>query len=88
MNPEPTLEALGIRAGQRVRFRRGAGLRWHDGVATRIEKDGSLGLRDAKGATRAIRLERVEVRTAGPRGTPRWERLLDVAARTEQLRLF
>ena len=83
-----SLEVLGVRAGQRVRFRRSVGRRWHEGVAMHREKDGSLGVRDEKGAARAIPLERLEVRVQGPRGAPRWEPLLEVAARTEQLGLF
>lgn len=71
-----------------MRFRRRVGRRWHEGVATRRERDGSLGVRDANGAARAIPLDRVEVRTDGPRGAPRWEPLLEVAARIDQLRLF
>jgi len=33
-------------------------------------------------------MDRIEVRTAGPRGAPRWEPMAAVAARTEQLGLF
>lgn len=83
-----SLEALGISTGQRVRFRRRPGRRWQEGTASRVERDGSLGVRDAKGAARAIPLERVEVRVEGPRGASRWEPLVDIAARLEQLRLF
>ena len=32
----------------------------------RRERDGSVGLRDAKGASRAIAIDLIEVRTAGP----------------------
>jgi hypothetical protein len=83
-----TLEELGISAGHRVRFRRRADGRWHEGAAVRRERDGSLGVRDAKGASRAIPLELVEVRTTGPRGASTWEPLLERAARTEQMRLL
>ena len=82
------LERVGISAGQRVRFRRRAGQRWHDGVATRLERDGSIGVRDAKGAARAVPMDRVEVRTEGPRGAVRWVPLTDLAAQVEQRRLF
>lgn len=82
------LHQLGIRAGDRIRFRRKPDGRWHEGVAIRRERDGSLGVRDTKGASRAIPLELVEVRGEGPRGAVRWEPLLDRAARTEQLRLL
>lgn len=74
--------------GERVRFRRGGRGRWHEGSAVGRERDGSLAVRDAKGAARAIPLERVEVRSEGPRGAPRWEPLLERADRAEQMRLF
>lgn len=86
--PLTELEQLGIRAGDRVRFRRKADGHWHEGAAIRRERDGSLGVRDEKGASRAIPLELVEVRGEGPRGAVRWEPLLERAARTEQLRLL
>jgi len=86
--PHDDLAPLGIRAGDRVRFRRKPDGRWHEGIATRLERDGSLGVRDGKGASRAIPLELVEVKGEGPRGAARWEPLLDRAARTEQLRLL
>lgn len=81
------LARLGIAPGDRVRFRRGTE-RWKEGVVERREKDGSIGLRDAKGASRAIPVDRLEVRTSGPRGAARWEPLPERAARTEQMRLL
>lgn len=83
-----TLEELGIRAGDQVRFRRKPEGRWLLGTAHRREKDGSLGVRDAKGAARAIPIELVEVRCRGPRGALTWEPLPERAARTEQLKLL
>ena len=83
-----SLEELGIRPGTRVRFRRREGDRWREGVVERREKDGSVGIRDGKGASRAILLDRIEVRGTGPRGGVVWEPLPDVAARTEQLDLW
>ena len=53
------LAALGIAPGDRVRFRRG-GARWKEGVVERREKDGSVGLRDAKGSSRSIPVEQLE----------------------------
>jgi len=82
------LTALGLAPGMTVRFRRPGGTRWRSGTVERVEKDGSLGLRDAKGAARAIPLELVEVATVGPRGARTWEPALERAARTEQLRLL
>lgn len=83
-----SLEQLGLKPGERVRFRRRPDERWREGAAVALERDGSLGVRDAKGASRAIPLELVEVRATGPRGAARWEPLLDRAARSEQLRLI
>lgn len=84
----PELAALGLTAGHPVRFRRKANERWSLGVAVRVEKDGSVGVRDHKGAARAIPVELVEVRTTGRRGADTWEPLAERAARTEQLRLL
>jgi hypothetical protein len=82
------LAALGLAPGMRVRFRRRDGERWKRGTVERVEKDGSLGLRDARGAARAIPLAQVEVETAGPRGARTWEPATERAARTEQMRLL
>jgi hypothetical protein len=82
------LVALGLAAGMRVRFRRNPADRWKLAVVERIEKDGSLGLRDGKGASRAIPVELVEVETRGPRGARAWEPVTERAARTEQLKLL
>lgn len=82
------LAALGLRAGDRVRWQRRAGGRWHEGRVERVEADGSIGVRDANGASRALPVERLEVRGAGPRGASMWEPLVERAARTEQMELF
>lgn len=83
-----SLQALGLAPGMAVRFRRKVGTRWRRAVVERVEKDGSLGLRDERGAARAIPLELVEVATTGPRGARTWEPATEWAARTEQLRLI
>jgi hypothetical protein len=83
-----SLEQLGVRAGDRVRFRRRDSERWKEAVVERLEKDGSLGLRDAKGASRAIELDLIEVRSTGPRGGVVWEPVVERAARTEQMPLW
>ena len=83
-----SLESLGLAPGMAVRFRRAGSLRWRPATVERVERDGSLGLRDAKGAARAIPLELVEVATVGPRGARTWEPAVERAARTEQLRLL
>lgn len=82
------LVELGIRRGDRVRFRRRDDERWKEAVVERRERDGSIGLRDANGAARAIALDRIEVRDRGPRGGVVWEPLTERAARVEQLRLL
>ena len=76
---------LGLRVGERVRFLTPGRARWQTGVVRNIERDGSIGIVDGKGATRAVRTDQVEVRRTGPRGAAGWEPLLDRAARTEQL---
>ena len=83
-----SLESLGLARGMAVRFRRNDATRWRSATVERVEKDGSLGLRDEKGAARAIPLELVEVATRGPRGARTWEPAVERAARTEQLRLL
>jgi hypothetical protein len=82
------LESLGLAPGMTVRFRRSGGTRWRTATVERVERDGSLGLRDAKGAARAIPLAMVEVATTGPRGARTWEPALERAARTEQMKLL
>ena len=83
-----SLDALGLTPRMVVRFRRRANGRWREATVERVERDGSLGLRDAKGAARAIPLELVEVLTTGARGAKAWEPATERAARTEQLRLL
>lgn len=82
------LDRVGLSTGDRVRFRRRPGARWTEAVAVRLERDGSVGLQDPKGAAVAIPVARIEVRTEGPRGGVIWEPLADRLARTEQLRLL
>jgi hypothetical protein len=83
-----SLAALGLAPGTHARFRRNPSSRWRLATVERVERDGSLGLRDDRGAARAIPLELVEVATVGPRGARTWEPALERAARTEQLRLL
>ncbi len=82
------LAELGIAAGDRVRFRRSSNERWKEAVVVRRERDGGVGLRDPKGAARAIAIELIEVRDRGPRGGVVWEPLTERAARTEQMKLL
>ena len=81
------LVELGLTGGERVRFRRPSG-GWAEAVVERRERDGSVRLRDSKGAARAIQIDRLEVRTTGPRGGHRWQPLSERVAATEQLRLL
>ena len=83
-----SLERLGLRPGERIRFRRPDRGRWQPGTARRVEPDGSIGVVDANGALRSVPAELVEVTAAGPRGAAMWEPLLARAARTEQLGLL
>jgi hypothetical protein len=85
---DPRLAALGLEVGEQVRFRRRDSEHWKDGTVVRREADGSLGVRDTKGALRALPLDRVEARTVGPRGGTVWETVPERAARSEQLGLF
>ena len=83
-----SLASLGLTRGTPARFRRSAAGRWRRATVEGIERDGSLGLRDERGAARAIPLELVEIEATGPRGARTWEPALERAARTEQLRLL
>ncbi len=82
------LVALGLRVGDTVRFRRRPEERWREGTVSGREKDGSVGVRDARGAARALPASQLQVRRRGPRGGVVWEPLTEVAARTEQLGLL
>jgi len=86
--PSVDLAAFGLRVGESVRFRRGDRGRWHGGRLERIERDGSIGVRDDKGAARALRAAMVEVAVTGPKGASRWEPLVERMTRGDQLELF
>jgi hypothetical protein len=83
-----TVTELGLRVGDVVRFRRTEGGRWQEGRVVGREKDGSISVRDGKGAARALGVDRLEVRDRGPRGGVVWEPVAERAARTEQLGLL
>lgn len=78
------IQRFGLEPGETVRFRRPDRTRWQEGVATGVERDGSLSVADRDGAHRAVPVEHVLVR----RGRRGWEPLVDRAARTVQLQLF
>lgn len=85
--PERGLAELGLAPGDKVRFRRSDTERWKPATVARRERDGSVGLHDPKGASRAIPVECIEVRDTGPRGGVVWEALAERALRTEQMAL-
>jgi hypothetical protein len=82
------LTELGLRVGDVVRFRRNESENWREATVVNREKDGSVGVRDGKGAARAIAVDRLQVRTTGPRGGVVWEPVQERAGRTEQLGLL
>ena len=82
------LRALGLRPGAEIRFRRQPGERWLPGKVMGREADGSVDLRDARGRSRAIPVDLIEVAESGPRGGRVWTPLVEIVARTEQLDLF
>lgn len=83
-----TLEELGLRAGEPVRWRPRDGARWAEGKVSAVERDGSIGVTDRQGRARALPIDRLEVRASGPRGARTWEPLAERVARTEQMELF
>ena len=85
---ESALVEVGLRPGDRVRFRQRDGSSWKEATVERRERDGSIGVRDERGAARAIALERMEVRTTGKRGGVVWEPVTERAQRDEQLGLL
>jgi hypothetical protein len=85
---ESALLEVGLRPGDRVRFRQREGGAWKEARVERRERDGSVGVRDERGAARALPLDRLQVRTAGKRGGVVWEPVADRAARDEQLGLL
>jgi hypothetical protein len=76
--------AVGLKAGESVRWRRRANERWSTGRLVGIESDGSLRVVDDKGAARSLAIESVEVK----RSKTSWEPASARAERTEQLGLL
>ena len=83
-----TLERLGLRPGEPIRFRRHERGRWIVGRVVGVAVDGSVTLRDPDGSARSLRPERVEIRRPGSRGRLRWSVVSEVAVTWEQLELF
>jgi hypothetical protein len=82
------LEQLGLRGGERIRFRRNGTGRWVEGRVSGVAPDGSICLFDPDGAARNLRPDRVEVRRPGVRGRLQWRLVSDVAITWEQLELW
>jgi len=85
---ESALLEIGLRPGDRVRFRRSDGGAWQEAKVERRERDGSVGVRDGRGAARAITVDRLQVRATGPRGGVVWEPVAERAGREEQLGIW
>ena len=83
-----TLQLLGLKSGEPVRFRKGETGRWFAGKMSGVGIDGSITIYDANGAARSLRPERVEVRRPGSRGRLTWQTVSDVAITWEQLQLW
>ncbi|MDQ2650150.1 MAG: hypothetical protein M3Z03_11430 [Actinomycetota bacterium] len=96
MTREPTPAALtesallevGLRPGDRARYRKKDGGAWQEARVERRERDGSIGVRDANGAARAIPVDRLQVRGTGKRGGTVWEPVIERADRDEQLGIW
>jgi hypothetical protein len=89
-DPEASaLEALGLRKGEEVRFRRADRARWQLGSLTRLERDGNLRVTDADGAARTVSLADLQVWSPrSRRGRVTWEAAAERAGRAEQLTLL
>ena len=81
------LQALGLRPGEQVRFRRADRGRWQLGAVQRLERDGSLRVADAEGSARTVPLAGVQVRAPRARGAGAWEPLAERSSRAVQLSL-
>ena len=85
---EQALLEIGLHVGDRVRWRRATGGSWLEGTVERRERDGSVGVRDARGAARSLPTDRLEVKVTGPRGGRVWDPVAERASRDEQLGMF
>jgi hypothetical protein len=85
---DSALLEVGLRPGDRVRFRQREGGAWKEGRVERRERDGSIGVRDERGAARALPVDRLQVRATGRRGGTVWEPVTERVGRDEQLGLL
>ena len=88
MTGEPSLDALYLRIGDRVRFRKTSAARWSEALVEGIGRDGSVAVRDGQGATRSLAADRLEVKAKTKRGGFLWQPVVDRADRTRQRPLF
>lgn len=79
---------VGLRQGDVVRYRKKDGGAWQEARVERRERDGSIGVRDDRGAARSLAVDRLQVRTTGRRGGVVWEPVAERADRDEQLGMF
>lgn len=71
-----TLDDYGLADRHPVRYQRGAGHRWRNGLAVGVNDDGSIDVVDDYSSNvRALHPDRVviEAKRRGPRGGVRWE---------------
>lgn len=85
---DPGLTALGVRRSEQVRWQARPGGRWQQGLLTRREPDGSIGVVDGSGRARSLPVDRLQIRWVGSRRGLGWEPLTVRAGRAEQLCLF
>ena len=85
---DAALDALGLRVGEPVRWRRHDGGNWQAGVVIGCETDGSIAVRDDDGAWRSIVAERLEARRPGRRGRLQWQVVAGDDAGPAQLSLW
>ena len=82
------LRSIGLRQGERVRFKRQHRSRWTLGHIASVGADGSILVHDANGAARSLRPEALEVERPNRRGRLTWRAVDEVATTWEQLDLF
>ena len=80
---EPSLEALYLKVGDRVRFRDTR--RWNEGLVEGVGRDGSVMLRDRHRAARSIAPDRLEVKVKTRRGSSAWQPVVERAQGQRQL---
>ena len=88
MTGEPSLDALYLQVGDRVRFRKSSTGRWNEALVEGLSRDGSVAVRDGKGATRSIPAGRLEVKVKTKRGLFQWQPVVGRAERSAQRPLF